>query len=69
MRTDRLSLKILALLFLIAALFAFASCNTKTAETTGATTANTAADTTAATTAADLQAVIRIMKEPAKGTD
>ncbi len=68
MRTDRLSLKILALLLLIAALFAFASCDTKTAETTGATTANTAADTTAATTTAEPAKYVIRLNAPANAS-
>ena len=56
MRTERLSLKVLALLLLLAALFSFASCNTGTPEPTADVTVEGTA--TAATTA----------EEPAKCT-
>ena len=62
MRTDRLSLKILALLLLLATLFAFASCDTKTPEPTAASTADTttAQTTTAATTEEPAKYTVRL---------
>ena len=62
MRTDRPSLKILALLLLLATLFAFASCDTETPEPTAASTADvtTAGTATAATTEEPAKYTVRL---------
>ncbi|MBR4769467.1 MAG: tyrosine-protein phosphatase [Clostridia bacterium] len=62
MRTDRPSLKILALLLLLATLLTFASCDTKTPEPTAASTADatTAQTTTAATTEEPAKYTVRL---------
>ena len=62
MRTDRPSLKILALLLLLATLFAFASCDTETPEPTAASTADvtTAETATAATTEEPAKYTVRL---------
>ena len=62
MRTDRPSLKILALLLLLATLLAFASCDTETPEPTAASTADvtTAETATAATTEEPAKYTVRL---------
>ena len=62
MKTDRLSTRILALLLLLATLFAFASCDTETPEPTAASTADvtTAETATAATTEEPAKYTVRL---------